>query len=184
MPNPNKPFLEDSFKNTNFDIKNSEPAGGPINDPASGFEHVYGPNNTYLYNVSIADPTSPIEEITMNDGASTGLDLTPDEADGIGGPNRTNAVNIASGQYINSTAGGKGYIGGTPGSEINTVTLHQYTPNRTYMDVINNPDDFPEPNVDNTNNGGLNEAIPTDVDESIVSDVGIDPPNIFELNNF
>ena len=149
-----------------------------------GFEMTVSPPKVLYKKDDNGNKLEPIEEITMNDGASTGLDLTPDEADGIGGPNRTNAVNIASGQYINSTAGGKGYIGGTPGSEINTVTLHQYTPNRTYMDVINNPDDFPEPNIDNTNNGGLNEAIPTDVDESIVSDVGIDPPNIFELNNF
>lgn len=44
----------------------------------------------------------------------------------LGGPNRTNSTNIESGQYTN--------VNYTSGGSINTVTLQQWTPNRTYLD--------------------------------------------------
>ncbi len=60
----------------------------------------------------------------------TSLDLenpTP-----LGGPNRTNSTNIDSGVYTN--------INYDTGASINTVTLHQWAPNRTYLDSLKGAD--------------------------------------------
>ena len=47
------PFVSngDTFRSANktsYDLTNTQPAGGPINDPESGFTHTYTPNNKYL----------------------------------------------------------------------------------------------------------------------------------------
>ena len=170
-------FLENSLNKTNFDLDSKEPSGGPINDSDSGFEHKYTPTNTYLDSIPLDQTVSPLKNDLENDGASTDLDLNPDDENGFGGPNRTNAANIPSGQYINVTAGGKGYVGGKPGSEINTVTLHQYTPDRTYLNTINDPDNFPEPSVQLPNND-ITSNIPTDIDSGIAGDVEGGTPDV------
>ena len=127
--------------------------------------------------ISSKSVESGLKNDLENDGASTDLDLNPDDENGFGGPNRTNAANIPSGQYINVTAGGKGYVGGKPGSEINTVTLHQYTPDRTYLNTINDPDNFPEPSVQLPNND-ITSNIPTDIDSGIAGDVEGGTPDV------
>jgi len=45
-PNQN-PSLEDSLGQTNFDLENRFPFGGPINDPNSNFCHFYTPQKPY-----------------------------------------------------------------------------------------------------------------------------------------
>jgi hypothetical protein len=49
QPNPpsQNQFLEDSFNKTNLDLENSDPAGGPINDPNSNFRHFYTPQKPF-----------------------------------------------------------------------------------------------------------------------------------------
>jgi hypothetical protein len=39
-----------TFQKTNLDLEDPLQTGGPINDPASGFNHIYTPNNTYTNN--------------------------------------------------------------------------------------------------------------------------------------
>ena len=104
---PEDKFLENSLNKTNFDLDSKEPSGGPINDSDSGFEHKYTPTNTYLDSIPLDQTVSPLQNNLENDGTSTNLDLNPDDENGFGGPNRTNAANIPSGQYINVTAGEK-----------------------------------------------------------------------------
>lgn len=60
----------------------------------------------------------------INSFDKTNLDL--ENPSPLGGPNRTNSENIKSGQYTN--------INYTSGGAINTVTLQQWTPNKTYLD--------------------------------------------------
>jgi len=60
----------------------------------------------------------------INSFNKTNLDL--ENPSPSGGPNRTNSDNISSGQYSN--------INYTTGGTINTVTLQQWTPNKTYLD--------------------------------------------------
>ena len=62
----------------------------------------------------------------INSFNKTSLDL--ENPNPLGGPNRTNSTNIESGQYTN--------INYTSGGSINTVTLQQWTPNRTYLDSL------------------------------------------------
>lgn len=49
QPNPpsQNQFLEDSFDKTNLDLENSDPTGGPINDPNSNFRHFYTPQKPF-----------------------------------------------------------------------------------------------------------------------------------------
>ena len=59
----------------------------------------------------------------INSFNKTNLDL--ENPSPLGGPNRTNSDNIGSGQYTN--------VNYTFGGAINTVTLQQWTPNKTYL---------------------------------------------------
>jgi len=138
MPEEKKGILEkflaqDSPKtNTNLDLENPDDLGGPNNDPASGFEQKYTPQNPYYTtNEGVVGLESHLKEVQETKPASSGLNLKTDETDGIGGPNRITPT--IPGQYENLTTGGAGYAAGTPGSVLNTVQLQQYTPDKPYF---------------------------------------------------
>ena len=62
-----------SFHETNLDLEDSSPLGGPTSDPSSGFFHTYTPTNTYL-NSELA---SKVKGTSKNENSfkTTGLDL-------------------------------------------------------------------------------------------------------------
>jgi|TARA_R110000782_G_scaffold87008_2_gene168456 hypothetical protein len=114
----NPPILRDSFGETNLDLENKSPIGGPINsDPITidnveygGFSAKYSPTEPY-----IQEGNQKSSLVTVEPGGDvadlgtlkvTALDVASPEA-GIkqgaqGGPNRTNATN----QF--NTVGGDG----------------------------------------------------------------------------
>jgi hypothetical protein len=46
--NPKGTPIANSLNKTNFDLVDSRPSGGPLNDVQSGFVHKYLPRKTYL----------------------------------------------------------------------------------------------------------------------------------------
>ena len=134
--------LVNSLNKTNLDPEDKAPAGGPINDPSSGFSTKYSSVNPYFI------PGVQFQESTLKNTLTiTGLDVESSEA-GVaqgteGGPNRTNSSNIPSGQYkavgssplpLSPTPGGKA-VTNRKGEEIN-FTLNAYTPQNTYMETM------------------------------------------------
>ena len=171
--------------------------GGSTNDPASGFVQIYNSENPYF--------TTKEGEIraTMNNPLNqslkvTALDIENPEAGtrqgGTGGPNRTSAANgtkssfLEGGQYKVLRYPTKAKfidtnIGDEDAGTLETMTLQQYTPNRTYLEVLADPDN----EIEEVVGGGLNQqpgtgGVPTSIDESIVpSDIG---PKLNDIKNF
>ena len=171
--------------------------GGSTNDPASGFVQIYNSENPYF--------TTKEGEIraTMNNPLNqslkvTALDVENPEAGtrqgGTGGPNRTSAANgtkstfLEGGQYKVLRYPTKAKfidtnIGDEDAGTLKTMTLQQYTPNRTYLEVLADPDN----EIEEVVGGGLNQqpgqgGVPTSIDESIVpSDIG---PKLNDIKNF
>ena len=157
--------------NTNLDIENPYELGGPINDPASGFEQKYTPSNPYYTtNEGVVQLDSNLAKVQEDDPASSGLNLETAEADGIGGPNKI-STDIPSGEYTNTTTGGKGYGAGTPGSKLNTVQVQRYTPDNPYFQVGNVPTPpEPSPNGGESETGESTPTVPNSPDSSIAPD--------------
>ena len=148
-----------SFHETNLDLEDSSPLGGPISDPTSGFLHTYTPTNTYL-NSELA---SKVKGTSKNENSFkvTGLDLENSQAGtkqgGNGGPNRTNSANIPGGTYTNKKAVNTynsppnftPTIETDPDSSFSSliqnnsdIQLHRYLPSdipggKTYLDIMN-----------------------------------------------
>ena len=134
-----------SFHETNLDLEDSSPLGGPISDPTSGFLHTYTPTNTYL-NSELA---SKVKGTSKNENSFkvTGLDLENSQAGtkqgGNGGPNRTNP-SIPTGQYQNKRSSNMfGFKFSNANIDIKnkegkvvTTKLQQYTPKASYMDSL------------------------------------------------
>ena len=155
------PFVSngDTFRSANktsYDLTNSQPAGGPINAPRYKHSHNYTPNNTYLDKFhEAASPNSAFgtegdEVLPGNIFEKTKLDIeSPLPAD-LGGPNRTNAVNIPNGSYTNNRSGNK--YGESPGgplrnndNKIINNLIQQYNPKNTYLDSFSGlPISFPK----------------------------------------
>ena len=137
--------LRFSFHETNLDLEDSSPLGGPIGDPSSGFIHTYTPKNTYL-NSELA---SKVKGTSKNENSFkvTGLDLENSQAGtkqgGNGGPNRTNP-SIPTGQYQNKRSSNMfGFKFSNANIDIKnkegkvvTTQLQQYTPKASYMDSL------------------------------------------------
>lgn len=134
--------LIDSFNKTNLDTQNSEPSGGPINDPSSNFETKYSSQNPYFVQGTQLQESELSSSLTI-----TGLDVESSEAGprqgGSGGPNRTNSTNIPSGQYkaigstplpLSPTPGGAALK--TRENQDKEFTLNAYTPENTYMQAM------------------------------------------------
>jgi hypothetical protein len=115
QPEPNTSnFLENSFDKTNLDLENSDPAGGPINDPNSNFVHFYTPSKPYD---STPEGTIRGEGILQSTTGQTNLDV--ENSLPFGGP-----INTA---YATR-------IGGQPAF---FSTTHPFTPRNTYADSFN-----------------------------------------------
>jgi len=151
-----KSSLLGSFDKTNLDLEHGDPLGGPINDPKSNYSHKYSGKlgKTYLdkYQEARSNNSSfGIEGTDVKPNSTfekTGLDIENPKAGtkqgGSGGPNRTNSSNIPGGQYLNiGTSNMFGFYSNQNGvtlknkSKNSIITkLQQYTPNKTYTDVL------------------------------------------------
>lgn len=146
------PFVEEgnrfrSADKTSYDLTNTNPAGGPINDPGSGFTHTYTPTNKYLDNFQAeasnnsAFGTEGDEVLNNSIFEKTELDI--ENPIPLGGPNRTNIPNIPNGEYVNIKTGNiygeSPYPGGTlkttDGKDYKTV-IQQWNKKNTYLNSI------------------------------------------------
>ena len=171
--------------------------GGSTNDPASGFTQTYNNENPY-YTTKEGEVRATMNNPLNQSLKVTALDVENSEA-GVkqgasGGPNRTSAANgekstfIDGGQYkvLRYPTKAK-FIDTTENSEdggtLETMTLQQYTPNRTYLEVLADP----SLEIEEVIGSGLNQqpgtgGVPTSIVESIVpNDIG---PKLDDLTNF
>lgn len=171
--------------------------GGSTNDPASGFTQIYNAENPY-YTTKEGEVRATMNNPLNQSLKVTALDVENPEAGvkqgGSGGPNRTSAANGTKSTFLD---GGDykvlryptkaKFIDTTIGDEdagtLETMTLQQYTPQRTYLEVLADPSN----EIEEVIGGGLNQqpgqgGVPTSIDESIVpSDVG---PKLNDIKQF
>ncbi len=171
--------------------------GGSTNDPASGFTQTYNNENPY-YTTKEGEVRATMNNPLNQSLKVTALDVENPEAGtkqgGSGGPNRTSAANGEKSSFLD---GGDykvlryptkaKFIDTTENSEdggtLETMTLQQYTPNRTYLEVLADP----SLEIEEVIGSGLNQqpgtgGVPTSIDESIVpNDIG---PKLDDLTNF
>ena len=125
-----KKGLTNSFKDTNLDLTNKLPLGGPINDQESGFEHKYTSENPYYTGNEGTLGETSFQNAQTQLGI-TGLDNTDVSAGtpqgGTGGPNRV-APSIPTGEYKN--------VNLQSGDTISTVQVQRYTPENTYWESV------------------------------------------------
>jgi|TARA_R110001583_G_scaffold123613_1_gene275057 hypothetical protein len=140
------PILRNTFDKTSLDLTNQKPLGGPISDPASGFNQTYTPTNKYLGSKegNIKNSNSNLQDSFK----VTGLDVENTQArtkqGGQGGPNRTNSTNIPTGQYQNKRSSNMfGFKFSNANIDIKnkegkvvTTQLQQYSPKASYMDSL------------------------------------------------
>ena len=171
--------------------------GGATSDPSSNFTQTYSPENPYYTTqegiLSATNEESPLAKSTT----ITGLDVESSEAGtkqgGSGGPNRTSAANgtkssfLDGGNYKNLRYPTRAkFIDNIEGEEdagtLNTVTIQQYTPNRTYLEVLADPNLEIEAVIDSNLEQPAEGGIPDKVDESMIpKDV---KPKLEALKNF
>ncbi len=195
--------LVQSTKITGLDVESNAAGtrqggtGGPINDPRSGFVQKNTPDNPF-YTTKEGIVRATIKESPLSDTFKiTALDLESTEAgveQGVtGGPNRTSAANgdkstfLEGGNYkiLRYPTRAK-FIDIVEGDEdagtLEVMTLQQYTPGRTYLNVLADPSAEIEGIVESNNEQPAQGGVPTSIDESIVpSDIG---PSINDLTNF
>lgn len=199
-PMPPKPSrIEKSYD----EVRDNQPLdgtsidGGSTNDPASGFEQTYNTENPYYTNnegIVRSNMNTPLNQSLK----VTALDVEKPEAGikqgGSGGPNRTSAANgtkssfLDGGQYKNLRYPTKAkFIDSEINSEdagtLETMTLQQYTPDRTYLEVLADPSS----EIESVIGGGLNQepgkgGVPESIDKSMVPDDVA--PALNDLKNF
>jgi len=171
--------------------------GGTTNNPPSNFTQRYNAENAYYTtNEGIVRANISTNDL-ISSTKITALDVEDSEAGvkqgGTGGPNRTNASNGTKSTFMD----GGDYkvlryptrakfidtsINTEDGGTLETMTLQQYTPNRTYLGVLADPSLAIEQVVKNSEEKPIQGGIPTSIDESIVpDDVG---PKLDDLKNF
>ena len=169
------PGLINSFPFTGLDVEDltslTNVENNPLDSPKpgsdnhlGGFKPKYSPKKTYMDSIQGSE-RSPESAAQFNNFKTSGLDLESDIAGvrqgGSGGPNRTNSIqsknSFQSGQYTTIRAGGPGYKGSNAGGEVIKQTLHQYTPQSTYLDnsPIQTSSNF-TPKNNTTTEGGAN----------------------------
>ena len=155
---PLAPFLKNSLNQTNLDVENPQPSGGPNNFPDYNHRHKYSPTNTYLDSSTPGGNGSGTNSLQSsvksnfgingnhvnNNGRNIfkdGTNLDIENPNPIGGPNRNNAgaSNIPDGFYQTTTL--EGPLLDSDGNIVNTV-LHRYLPNNKYEDSFT-PDELP-----------------------------------------
>tara|TARA_R110002051_G_scaffold88737_1_gene156419 strand:- start:106 stop:816 length:711 start_codon:yes stop_codon:yes gene_type:complete len=199
-PMPPKPS---PIKKEYLEIRENQPLdgtsidGGSTNDPASGFIQIYnGENPYYTDNEGIVRATDGESPLT-NTLKVTALDVENPEA-GVeqgagGGPNRTSAANGVKSNFL---LGGDykvlryptraQFIDTNVNSEdagtLETMTLQQYTPNRTYLEVLADPSLEIEAVIESNTEQPAKGGIPDSIDESMLpKDV---KPKLNDLKNF
>ncbi len=151
--------LKDRLNQTNYDVTNPLPNGGPVSFPQYGHEHKYSPTNTYLnYSTpggngsgvhgDTATPTSDfgIQGTNINPNKNifkdnTSLDI--ENPSPTGGPNRTNSPQIPGGIYTSTIVGNRygdeegagDFLRNVKNEPIRTE-IHQYLPiqGKRYLD--------------------------------------------------
>ena len=170
--------------------------GGSTNDPSSGFIQTYTSENPY-YTTKEGEIRANMNNPLNKSLKVTALDIEKPEAGvkqgGSGGPNRTAAANGTKSSFLE---GGNykvlryptkaKFIETNEGDEdagtLETMTLQQYTPDRTYLEVLADPSTAIEQVLKNGEQEPTQGSIPTNIDESIVpKDVG---PKLDDLKNF
>jgi len=189
---------------TGLDVENSAAGtkqggtGGPINDPNSNFTQNYTPKNPFYTTkegvVRATDGESPLTDTLK----ITALDVENPES-GIkqgtgGGPNRTS---VANGEKSSFMDGGNYKVLRYPtrakfidttlttedGGTLETMTLQQYTPSRTYLEVLADPNlDIEKVVGISTDQQPAEGGIPDSIDESIVPENV--KPKLNDLKNF
>jgi hypothetical protein len=145
---PLAPHLRNSLNQTNLDVENSQPQGGPNSFPSYNHTHKYSPSNTYLD--SRQEEREPVSEFGINNTQiqqqnifknGTGLDIENPGPGNSGGPNRASAGtrNIPNGVYQTTTT--QGPLMDKNGNIINNM-VHQYLPTNEYKNSFN-PGDLP-----------------------------------------
>ena len=171
--------------------------GGATNDSPSNFTQNYTPENPFYTNnegiVRATDGESPL----TNTFKTTALDVENSEA-GIeqgaaGGPNRTSAANGIKSKFLD----GGNYkvlryptkakfintgVNSEDAGTLETMTLQQYTPNRTYLEVLADPSKAIEQVIQGEKGEPTPGGIPTTIDENIVPK-GV-KPSLDKLKNF
>ena len=188
---------------TGLDVENSAAGtkqggtGGPINDPNSKFIQNYTPENPFYTNnegiLRATDGESPLTDTFK----TTALDVENSEAGveqgAVGGPNRTSAANGVKSNFLD---GGNYKVLRYPtrakfidttidtedGGVLETMTLQQYTPNRTYLEVLADPSKAIEQVIQGEEGEPTPGGVPSSIDENIVpKDV---KPSLDKLKNF
>ncbi len=178
--------------------KNGTPIdGGSTNDPASNFVQRYNADNAY-YTTKEGEIRANISTNDLVQSTKiTALDVEDPSAGtkqgGTGGPNRTSAANGIKSTFMD---GGNYKVLRYPtkakfinigtnsedGGILETMTLQQYTPNRTYLEVLADPSLEIEQVINDKETESIQGSIPTSIDESIVpNDV---KPKLNDLKNF
>ena len=171
--------------------------GGSTTDPTSNFIQTYSSENPYYSKqegiIRATKGESPLTDTLK----TTSLDVENPEAGtkqgGSGGPNRTTAANgdkstfLDGGNYKNLRYPTRAkFIDSIEGEEdagtLNTVTLQQYTPNRTYLEVLADPSLEIEAVVGSNNQQPAKGGVPDSIDESIVPKDA--KPSLDKLKNF
>ena len=173
------------------------PDGGATNDPSSNFTQTYSSENPYYSKQEGIIRATNGESALTDTLKTTALDVENSEAGveqgGSGGPNRTSAANgtkssfLDGGEYKNLRYPTRAkFIDNIEGEEdagtLNEVTLQQYTPNRTYLEVLADPNLEIEAVIDSNLEQPAEGGIPDKVDESMIpKDV---KPKLEALKNF
>ena len=128
--------------------------GGATNDPSSNFTQTYSSENPYYSKQEGIIRATNGESALTDTLKTTALDVENSEAGveqgGEGGPNRTSAANgtkstfLDGGNYKNLRYPTRAkFIDTEENNEdagtLDTITLQQYTPNRTYLEVLADP---------------------------------------------
>jgi len=197
--------LEEEYEegvNNQF-LGQAEKGGASPNDsdagiiPTSGFIQRYTPTNAYYTdNEGIVRANISTNDLVQSTKV-TGLDIENSEAGvkqgGTGGPNRSSAANGTKSTFMD----GGNYkvlryptrakfidtgLNSEDGGTLETMTLQQYTPDRTYLEVLADPSLAIEQVINDKNTESIQGSIPTSIDESIVpNDV---KPKLNDLKNF
>ena len=171
--------------------------GGATNDPSSNFSQTYSSENPYYTNKEGIIRATDGESSLTDTLKTTALDVENPEAGveqgATGGPNRTSAANgvkssfMLGGDYKNLRYPTKASFISTnfdseDGGVLQAVTLQQYTPSRTYLEVLADPSLEIEAVVNTNSEDPAQGGVPTNVDESIVPEDA--KPSLDKLKNF
>jgi hypothetical protein len=166
----------------NQTLEGTSVSGGPTNDAPSNTTIKYNAENPYYTTQEGIIRATNGESPLTNSSKITSLDVENSEAGvkqgGMGGPNRTSLSNGSKSSFLD---GGNykilryptkaKFINAEEGTEdagtLSTMTLQQYTPNRTYLEVLADPSLEIEAVVGSSTGDVASGGVPSNIDESI-----------------